>query len=176
MGVISVDGNDLAAAPRRAIRRLPEPRRPDALESFPVGNESQPRPLDGKPTELGWYITNAMSAAGFRSYAQLARAAEISGSTLSRIINGGVDRPEPESLDALAVALNLDPDELRARAGYATTGGPRPLHPLAAEIDQALAPNSALSPERRANLEQLLDRIMEAERAEIVRRTRRRHA
>jgi transcriptional regulator with XRE-family HTH domain len=170
MAVISLNGEDLPVRRRPRAYRVRSVGR-NGLESFPVENgEESATGEKRKPTELGWVVLSAMTAAGFRRQAQLARAAEVAPSTISRLIYGGVDIPEERVLAKVAEALGIDAAELKAKAGYSISGNARQIDPLALELDQLIGEGSPLPPERRDALRALVDRVMEPDRGELVRR------
>lgn len=124
---------------------------------------------DRQPTEFGWFLLRAIAAAGFTRHAHVARAAEIGGATLSRLIYGGVDQPKVEVLDRLADALGVDRAEMRTQGGYSMPRDGRRLHPRALELDQMLGEGTPLSPEEQRYLDDMTDRLMAPYRGRIRR-------
>lgn len=170
MALIFTDGND--RGPRKA-RRHPTPgTRP--VKSFRVRNAPIDRPDDRAPTEFGYHLLRERDAAGYRSNADLARAAGLGTATVSRLIYGGVGRPDTETLRKLAEALapatpktgrtdrvTAKHNELLHAAGYRIGDPPtaRPLHPRALELDMILDPNGPLSDADREAVEMLSARL-----------------
>jgi transcriptional regulator with XRE-family HTH domain len=153
-----------------------------AVQSSIVGN------ADRKPTEVGYYLLSAMRAAGIPSAAQLARDAKVSGSTLSRIMYGHVERPEAPTLDRLADALVAasasalrDPEALakaqletrtalRLAAGYNTAPIGRRIDPQALEIDKMIGEDTVLNPDEVQYLRSMLDHLVAPYRGKVRRR------
>jgi len=66
---------------------------------------------------FGSYLKEIRENKGW-SINQLAQAADISGSQISRIENGLRGIPKPQTLRKIAVALNIPYEELMKKAGY----------------------------------------------------------
>lgn len=180
MTVISVDafGQGRSVTPQR---RSFQPR--NAVASLHVGNTKQ-------PTEFGYELLKLMSGAGLKS-AQLARAAGTSGSTITRLIYGGVGRPDADTLGRLARAivsaalpstatpLEIEDavkdlhNQLLHAAGYRLGTAPAPptLHRYAIELNQMIGPDSPLPQADVEFLETMADRLMDPYRRKLRRRT-----
>jgi transcriptional regulator with XRE-family HTH domain len=148
-----------------------------------VGNAS-----DRKPTEIGYYLLRAMRDAGIPSAAQLARAAKVSGSTLSRIMYDGV-APDPSTLDRLADALvaasqhrhrtaaALEKAQREARlelwevAGYGVAAVGRRVDPQALEIDQLIGDGTPLTPDEVQYLRNMLNHLVAPYVDRLLKRT-----
>lgn len=117
------------------------------------------------PTELGYAILRLMSEKEMRS-SDLARAAGVSGSTLTRVIYGA-HRPSLQVLHRLAAALGVSVEEFAGPALDTTTSVPSP---VLIELDGMLNPASPLTDEERGELEALLDGLADTYR-EAMRRS-----
>lgn len=181
MAVISMDATD------RATRRVPRQRdgfqRRNAVVSLRVGNDKQ-------PTEFGYHLLRLMSEAGVRP-ADIARGADVSGSTLTRYIYGGSKRPDSETLGRIAQALvraqinhghdvgdftaaveNRHNDLLFAaghRVGVAVEVPP--MHPYAIELNQLIGDGTPLSDDDVKFIETMYDRIVAPYRTKIRKRS-----
>lgn len=67
--------------------------------------------------DLGKLIKELRLKAGYSSLSELAEDCGINKSTLSRI-EAGLNKPTPETLNALAPYLNVEPQQLLTAAGY----------------------------------------------------------
>lgn len=133
------------------------------------------------PSPLGYYLLQEMLGAGFRKVAPFAAVADISGSTMHRIIYGDSGRPDPDTLLKIARALvgpapngqagdveradyervvEARHQELLAEAGYRV--GSRVTDPTALKIDKLLGPASNLPPEDRDLLRTMIDRLVDS--------------
>lgn len=110
-----------------------------------------------RPTEFGWVVLGAMTRAGFERQADLARAAGIPTSTISRLIYNPT-APSRESLDKLAKVLDLG-DEHRA-----PTVIPRERDPLVVEVEFLLGADSTLPESEREFLRESVARLVESSR------------
>jgi transcriptional regulator with XRE-family HTH domain len=142
---------------------------------------------DKRPTEFGYHLLSEMSAVGLKP-AQLARLADTSGSTITRLVYGGVSRPDSDTLAKLARALiQAGPEvvdfdkavedkhnDLLHAAGYRLGVAPPPvvLHPLVVELQQMIGEGSPLVAGDVHYLTDMVDRLVEPYR----RKTRRRSA
>lgn len=171
----------------RATRRIPRQRVPfrarNAVASLRVGTNKQ-------PTEFGYQLLKLIADAGLKP-ASLARAAGTSGSTITRLVYGGVGRPDSDTLERLARALahaTLAPtatptdveeavkdlhNQLLHGAGYRLGAAPPSpgLHRYAAEVNQMIGPSSPLPPEDVEFLEVMIDRLIDPYRRKLRRRT-----
>lgn len=128
-----------------------------------------------------------MAEAGYKRPAPLARDAGVSPSTISRLVYGGVDRPDPDTLGLLAAALVRargpeDPeeqakaiqdkhDELFRAAGYRVAEMQlREIHPLARELDQMVGEGTPLDAADVAYLSDMVERLVKPYRAKVRRR------
>ncbi len=118
-------------------------------------------------TDLGKAILNAMIAAGMRRQGQLADAAGVSQSTISRLLFFEQRSPNVETLRALATALGLPRDALLnvALGEPPPEGTEAPLHALAAEVGRLLAPDSPLPKREQELLAEMVDRMLVSFRA-----------
>ena len=64
-----------------------------------------------KPTTLGSTLVGLRQRAGFTLY-ELAKRADINRSNLHRMENGVITNPSRETLNRLALALDVDPETL----------------------------------------------------------------
>ncbi len=183
-----MDGND--RGPGRGPRRTTSKRK--LVVSFHMRNAPDGRHAGqppSTPTEFGYHLMRLINAAGYPSNAAFARAAGVSGSTLNRVINGGVERPDADTLAKLADALvPTSPKTGRAdrvaevhtellwAAGYRIGDAPaaRQLDPHALEIDQMLDPASPLPERDRTALRLLLDSLLPPYREAMLRARRKR--
>jgi transcriptional regulator with XRE-family HTH domain len=81
------------------------------------GDKSVPRDLK----QLGSLLKSERERAGM-TVRQLAEAAGLVPSTVSRLETGFIASPKPEHLQRLAQALGIDVEELYAAAGYLMSG------------------------------------------------------
>lgn len=181
MATISMDGMD-QAIPRP---RPHSTRRSNAWNGPLEFLNVAPRNL----TELGFYLTEAYRAAGYPSIAQLAEAADVAGSTMTRIMYGEVKQPRPAILDRIADALvqptlhtyRTEAEKEKARenarialreaAGYNMPPVGRRIDPLALEVDRMIGEGSPLPPERIQYLRTMLDHLLQADRKYLRRQT-----
>lgn len=176
MAVISMDAND------RAGRRAPRRRtfhKWNAVASRGVAN-------DKRPTEFGYALLALMNDVDFKS-AQLARAADVSPSTVTRLIYGGVGRPDSDTLGRIARALVeagprvANPDQLIEdvhnkllhAAGYRIGAAPPPVaaHPLVVELQQMIGDGTPLDEGDVRFLAEMVDRLVEPYRRKVRRRS-----
>lgn len=120
-------------------------------------------------TPAGRYLKTRMEQVGYRRKVDLADAAGVSPSTITRLFSVPTYRPDVENVRKLAAALQVGPDQLMAgMAGEATTPAEAPqLHPLAAELGRMLAADSPLPVSTRLVQEVLVDRALEPARREM---------
>ncbi len=140
--------------------------------SLRVGNDKQ-------PTEFGYHLLRLMAEAGVRS-ADVARGANISGSTMTRYLYGGSKRPDSETLGRIAQALvraqinrgmdvgnfadaveDRHNDLLHAaghRVGVAVEAPP--MHPKAIELNQLIGEGTPLPDADRRYIEDMYDRLV----------------
>lgn len=182
MAVISMDANDQADG-RVARPRIPFQRR-NTVASLHVAN-------DKRPTEFGYHLLSEMAAVRLKP-AQLARLADTSGSTITRLVYGGVSRPDSDTLAKLARALiqagpavdDFDKavedkhNGLLHAAGYRLGAAPPPvvLHPHVVELQQMIGEGSPLPPDVVQYLADMVDRLMAPHREAYRRKARRRSA
>ncbi|GAA2346482.1 hypothetical protein GCM10010170_033240 [Dactylosporangium salmoneum] len=144
---------------------------------------------DKQPTEFGYELLKLMGTAGLRP-AGLARAANTSGSTITRLIYGGVERPDSNTLHRIARALieatsppglpsaeaeeavNELHNNLLHAAGYRIGAAPppAPVHRLAVELNQMIGAGTPLTAEEVKFLEFMADQLMEPYRAKLRKR------
>lgn len=179
MAVISVDAYGQV---RRATPQRRSFRQRNAVTSFHVAT-------DKTPTEFGYELLKLMEAAGLWP-AGLARAAGTGASTISRLIYGGVDKPDSNTLERIARALveatlprgATRPDtetavaemhnKLLHAAGYRIGAAPetRQLHPLALELDQMIGDGTPLPAADVEFLAVMTDRLMDPYRRKFRKR------
>jgi transcriptional regulator with XRE-family HTH domain len=117
---------------------------------------------------FGQYLANFLAhSTTYASASEFARDAGVSPSAVSRWINRK-ERPTPRLLERIAPKMGRPPAELirlaypesaaEALAELAVAHEP---HPLAAEIDRMLSPDSPVPAEDRQLLEALLERVVE---------------
>jgi transcriptional regulator with XRE-family HTH domain len=183
MALISMDANDHAPAGGPARRTVPLQRNP--LVSFRVENAQK------QPSQLGYLLLQEMAQAGIKA-AGLARAANVAPSTVTRLIYGGVDRPDEDTLGRIArafahlaapaAASSADVEtaaraklaSLKRAAGYGVDGEAEPLrrmHRLAVELDLMVGEGSPLDPREVEFIETMADRLIEPYRRKMRRRT-----
>lgn len=116
-----------------------------------------------------------MASQGHRRQVDLARAADISESTVSRLIYSD-SVPDPETLNKIAPALGVDPQKLILMTHVPDADeappAPRQRHPLVVEIERMLAPDSPIPPEDLKMLERMLDRVIDHPYRQMMRRRR----
>lgn len=136
-----------------------------------------------QPTRLGDYILDRMADLGMRQQKDLAVASGIKEPVISRLIFSQ-SRPRPDTLNAIARALQVAPAELMQFAYDLADApaGPTPeaLHPTAHRLNQLLGGDSPLGEAARARLNAVITAMLDAEEASdappaITPRTRRRH-
>lgn len=86
-------------------------------EIYQLGNERGGRVLSPKTLDFGSYIKECRQKKEM-NISQLATAADISVAQISRIESGLRKTPKPQTLKALALALETDFEDLMRRAGY----------------------------------------------------------
>lgn len=120
----------------------------------------KPEPLPGFPE----YLRQAIAGMGYETPTEFARAAGISSSVVSRWLNGHV-RPDVPLLERIAPHLGTKLSTLVRIAypeideGLPIDDGPA-LHPLAAELQRRLGPQSTLAPEEQDILSRLVDSVL----------------
>ena len=106
-------------------------------------------------TDLGRFIAKARKAAGL-SQEGLAEKAGVSGSTILRLERGEFGRPDPEKLQRIARALDVDAEDLFALARYVAPGGLPAFGPyLRAKF------GGELPPKARKDLEKYFEQLRE---------------
>jgi len=86
-------------------------------EIYQVGKKRGGRVLSPKTLDFGSYIKECRQRKEM-NISQLATAADISVAQISRIESGLRKTPKPQTLKALALALETDFEDLMRRAGY----------------------------------------------------------
>jgi transcriptional regulator with XRE-family HTH domain len=130
-----------------------------------------------EPTSFGCWLLELMRDAGFEQQSDLVKAAGVSPSTVSRLINSGTYTPDIRTLDRVAAALNVATLDLVA----VRTGAEPPMvkpsaeasfaaNPLVSELQQMLAPDSPLSPDDRQYVVSVVSRVIEPYRRAMRRR------
>jgi transcriptional regulator with XRE-family HTH domain len=120
----------------------------------------KPEPLPGFPD----YLRQAITGMGYETPTEFARAAGISSSVVSRWLNGHV-RPDIPLLERIAPHLGTKLSTLVRIAypeideGLPLAEAP-PLHPLAAELQRRLGPESTLSDDEREVLTRIVDSVL----------------
>jgi len=103
--------------------------------------------------DLGTFIAQARKTAGL-SQEGLAEKAGVSGSTILRLERGEFGRPDPDKLQRIARALDIDAEDLFALARYVAPGALPAFGPyLRAKF------GSELPPKARKELEAYFERI-----------------
>jgi transcriptional regulator with XRE-family HTH domain len=121
-------------------------RKQDALPAFPE------------------YLREAIPRMGYATPTEFARAAGISSSVVSRWLNGVV-RPDVPLLERIAPHLGTKLSTL-VRIAYPEIDDALPidsapqLHPLAAELQRRLGPQSTLSADEQDILTRLVDTVL----------------
>jgi transcriptional regulator with XRE-family HTH domain len=182
MALISMDANGRAHVPRSARRVIPLQRNP--LVSFRVENAQK------QPTRLGYLLLQEMTHVGIKA-AGLARTSGVAPSTITRLIYGGVDRPDEVTLERIArafaglsapsvvdsadleAAVRAKLASLKLAAGYGVDGVAEPMrrmHRLAAELDLMIGEGSPLDPRDVEFIETMTDRLIEPYRRKMRRR------
>jgi transcriptional regulator with XRE-family HTH domain len=127
-------------------------------------------PLPGFPD----YLRQAITEMGYETPTEFARAAGISSSVVSRWLNGHV-RPDVPLLERIAPHLGAKLSTL-VRIAYPEIdeGLPieevEPLHPLAAELQRRLGPQSALSTDEQDILARIVDSVLAPYRSRPTRK------
>jgi AcrR family transcriptional regulator len=113
-------------------------------------------------TPAGRYLQQRMDALGFKAKVDLARAADVSPSTITRLFGRADYRPDVDVMRRLARGLQVEHDDLVA-AIYGEQPEPAPTSqpPLAAELGRLLADDSPLAEETRLVLTVLVDRVLD---------------
>jgi transcriptional regulator with XRE-family HTH domain len=120
----------------------------------------KPEPLPAFPE----YLREAIARMGYQTPTEFARAAGISSSVVSRWINGVV-RPDVPLLERIAPHLGTKLSTL-VRIAYPEIDEGLPiddapaLHPLAAELQRRLGPQSTLSADEQDILTRLIDTVL----------------
>ena len=118
-------------------------------------------------TDLGTFIAKARKEAGL-SQEGLADKAKVSGSTILRLERGEFGRPDPEKLQRIARALDVDAEDLFALARYVAPGGLPAFGPyLRAKFGTELPPKARKDLEKY--FEQLRDEYGEDDRGKSTR-------
>lgn len=120
----------------------------------------KPEPLPAFPE----YLRQAIPAMGYATPTEFARAAGISSSVVSRWLNGQV-RPDVPLLERVAPHLGAKLSTL-VRIAYPEIDEGLPLaeapamHPLAAELQRRLGPESTLADDERDVLTRIIDSVL----------------
>jgi transcriptional regulator with XRE-family HTH domain len=120
----------------------------------------KPEPLPAFPE----YLREAISRMRYQTPTEFARAAGISSSVVSRWLNGQV-RPDVPLLERVAPHLGTKLSTL-VRIAYPEIdeGLPiedvAPLHPLAAELQRRLGPQSTLAADEQDVLTRIIDSVL----------------
>jgi transcriptional regulator with XRE-family HTH domain len=120
----------------------------------------KPEPLPAFPE----YLKQAIPGMGYATPTEFARAAGISSSVVSRWINGQV-RPDVPLLERIAPHLGAKLSTL-VRIAYPEIDDALPiddapaLHPLAAELQRRLGPQSSLSADEQDVLARFVDTVL----------------
>lgn len=120
----------------------------------------KPEPLPAFPE----YLRQAIPRRGYATPTDFARDAGISSSVVSRWLNGHV-RPDVPLLERVAPYLGAKLSTLVRIAypeideGLAAEELP-PLHPLAAELQRRLGPDSSLPPSEQEILARIVDNVL----------------
>lgn len=120
----------------------------------------KPEPLPTWPE----YLKQAIPGMGYETPTEFARAAGISSSVVSRWLNGHV-RPDVPLLERVAPHLGAKLSTL-VRIAYPEIDEGLPidetptLHPLAAELQRRLGPESTLAADEREILTRLIDSVL----------------
>lgn len=120
----------------------------------------KPEPLPAFPE----YLRQAIARMGYETPTEFARAAGISSSVVSRWLNGVV-RPDVPLLERVAPHLGAKLSTLVRIAypeideGIPIEDGPA-LHPLVAELQRRLGPQSTLSADEQEIVARLVDSIL----------------
>lgn len=110
------------------------------------------------------YLREAIPRMGYRTPTEFARAAGISSSVVSRWLNGVV-RPDVPLLERVAPYLGAKLSTLVRIAypeideGLSVEEAP-PLHPLAAELQRRIGPQSTLPEAEREVLTRIVDSVL----------------
>lgn len=120
----------------------------------------KPEPLPAFPE----YLRQAIPGMGYRTPTEFARAAGISSSVVSRWLNGQV-RPDVPLLERVAPHLGAKLSTL-VRIAYPEIDEGLPvddspaLHPLAAELQRRLGPQSTLAADEQDVLTRIVDSVL----------------
>jgi transcriptional regulator with XRE-family HTH domain len=131
----------------------------------------KPEPLPGFPT----YLREAITKMGYETPTEFARTAGISSSVVSRWLNGQV-RPDIPLLDRIAPHLGAKLATL-VRIAYPEIDEGLPLeqapalHPLAAELQRRLGPQSTLPDDEKEVLARIVDSLLAKYRSRSTPRT-----
>jgi transcriptional regulator with XRE-family HTH domain len=123
---------------------------------------------------FGAYLRDAILAAGFSTPSQFAREVGTDPSVVLRWISGE-QRPTISSIERIAPILGRSITDMVTaaypdRLGHPVAAPPTQIHPLAHELGRILAEDSPVSPEERAALASVLDRMLEPYRRDLRRR------
>lgn len=155
------------------------------MRNVPISDRTGER----HPTEFGRHLLQEIAAAGYRSAAAFARAADVSGATINRVVYGDTGRPDADTLAKFADALipktptegrnervATKRGELLWAAGYRIGDTPAAARfdPLVLELNQMLDPSSPLGTAERDALRMVVDRVMQPSREAMGKRRRRR--
>jgi transcriptional regulator with XRE-family HTH domain len=135
------------------------------------------RNTEWDPGEFKTYVVNAAAnLPGVTSQADIARAANVGASLLSKWFRGE-ETPSLDSLTKLATLPGAKLNDLLRLTGRVDDDGAaplvttmRPVHPRARELDDMLAVESPLAVAEREVLETLVDRVMDPYRRTMRRR------
>lgn len=131
-------------------------------EDWVVGDTETPT------TPAGRYLQQRMNDLGYKTKADLANAADVSPSTITRLFKRAEYRPDIDVMRRLARGLHVEHDDLVAAIyGETAVAEPAVMHPLAAELARMLAVDSPLSDPSRQTVEVLVDRAIEPSRREM---------
>lgn len=125
----------------------------------------KPQPLPAFPE----YLREAIPAKGYQTPTEFARAAGVSSSVVSRWLNGQV-RPDVPLLERVAPYLGAKLSTL-VRIAYPqidddlAVDEPEPLHPLVAELQRRLGPESTLSADEQDILTRIVDSVLAPHRS-----------
>lgn len=120
----------------------------------------KPEPLPAFPE----YLRQAITGMGYETPTEFARASGISSSVVSRWLNGQV-RPDVPLLERVAPHLGAKLSTL-VRIAYPEIDEGLPieevpsLHPLAAELERRLGPQSNLSADEQDILARIVDSVL----------------
>jgi transcriptional regulator with XRE-family HTH domain len=153
----------------RAQVQSPRTRPPRPYLSRKEGLDFLPVRKGREATQLGVLIQKSMARVGILRQVELAEKTGLSQSTVSRLLYDEIE-PEYSTLATLAQFFKIDIETLMTAAKGEPVEMP-PFHPLGAELDRMLSPDSGLSEEERADVARLVNMILDQHR-DTVRRSR----